>query len=343
MTKTALVVGATGIVGRRIVDHLSESGWNVIGLSRRARESGRVRWIAVELNDLADCRQRLGGLGDVTHVFYAARHDHPEGVAESVDINAAMLTNLVSALEPVAPLRHVHAVHGAKYYDHRVAPGTVLTEDSRRSHEPNFYFEQEDFLRAQSRGKAWSFTTSRPYVVCDRDYPRSVSLIIAVYALIRRELGLKLDFPGSATTFEARLRLTDTGHLARCIAWMAQEPRCAGQAFNVANSDNPSWAALWPGFAEYFGMKSDGPSGTSLVQYMADKGPVWERIVKTHGLAPVPLDAVALWPYGDRHFRREWQAESTMAKARAFGFSETLASADMFARHFVQFGIARKK
>ena len=163
-----------------------------------------------------------------------------------------MLKNLVTVIEPVAKLEHVHAVHGSKYYGHQLGPVPVpLTEDTPRAKNRNFYFEQEDFLRAQSRGKGWTYSTSRPHSFCDPaiDYARSAGLVIAVYAAVQRELGLALDFPGTATGFHVRTQFTDTGLLARCIAWMAKEPRCANQGFNVVNGDYPRWSDLWPQFA----------------------------------------------------------------------------------------------
>ena len=64
----------------------------------------------------------FGGLDSATHVFYAARFDHPEGQPEAVDTNTVMLKNLVNVLERHAPLAHVHAIHGSKYYGHQLGP-----------------------------------------------------------------------------------------------------------------------------------------------------------------------------------------------------------------------------
>jgi hypothetical protein len=47
-------------------------------------------------------------------------------------------------------------------------------------------------------------------------------------------------------------QFTDLRLLARCVAWMAQEPRCANQGFNVVNGDYPRWSDLWPQFARRF-------------------------------------------------------------------------------------------
>src|SRR5215207_9866780 len=131
-TKIAVVAGASGFIGRRIADRLIEAGWNVIGLARKPpAPSHGLRWIAVDLSDAADCRRALREVDRVTHIFYAARYDHPvEGQPEDVKTNAAMLENLVDTLESDA-LEHVHAVHGTKYYGHQLGPVPVpLIEES---------------------------------------------------------------------------------------------------------------------------------------------------------------------------------------------------------------------
>lgn len=343
--KTALVAGASGLIGRRIVEHLlGAGGWNVIGLARSPRESAGMRWIAVDLNDAADCARKLGTLTDVTHIFYAARYDHPEGVPESVEINSAMLENVASAIEPAATLEHVHAVHGSKYYGTQLGPVPIpLTEESPRANNRNFYFVQEDFLRERSRGKQWSYSTSRPHSFCDPavDYARSASMVLAVYGAVQRELGLRLDFPGSDASFLVHTQFTDTALLARAIVWMATEPRCANQSFNVVNGDYPRWSDLWPRIAKTFHMRAGAPSNVKLAAYMADKGPVWDSIVHKHALQPTRLATVALWPYGDYLLRPEWEIRSSMDKARALGFNETLDSGTMFAQHFAQYRAAK--
>ena len=343
--KTAVIAGASGLIGRRIVEQLiAAGGWNVIGLARSPRDSKDMKWIAVNLNDAADCALKLGALKGVTHIFYAARYDHPEGVPESVEINSAMLENVVNVIERIGTLEHVHAVHGSKYYGTQLGPVEIpLTEESPRASNRNFYFNQEDFLRERSRGKAWSYSTSRPHSFCDPavDYARSASLVLAVYAAVQRELGLKLDFPGTDASFHVHTQFTDTALLARAIHWMATEPRCANQSFNVVNGDYPRWADLWPRIARNFHLHAGAPSNVKLAAYMADKGPVWDSIVHKHALQPTKLATVALWPYGDYLLRPEWEIHSSMDKARALGFTETLDSGEMFERHFAHYRAAK--
>ena len=345
LRNTALIAGASGLIGRRIADHLVAAGnWDVIGLARRPPATPGMRWAGVDLTNVGESRRVLGELQTVTHVFYAARFDHPEGRAEPVDTNAAMLANLVTALERSAPMKHVHAVHGSKYYGHQLGPVPVpLSEDTPRARGGNFYFEQEDFLRAQSRGKAWTYSTSRPHAFCDPaiDHPRSFGLVVAVFAAIQRELGLPLDFPGTAATFRARTQFTDLALLARAAVWMATEPRCANQAFNVVNGDQPRWSELWADFAAWFGMKRGVPLGISLAAHMRDKAPVWDSIVARHGLRQTDLDRLVLWAYGDYQLRPDWDVVSSMQKARSFGFHDAIDSVEMFVRQFEHYRARR--
>jgi len=69
-----LVAGAGGLVGRATTDqYLSESGWDVIGLSRRPPQpqTGAAH-VAVDLTDAAACGARLGEIRGVTHIVYGA-------------------------------------------------------------------------------------------------------------------------------------------------------------------------------------------------------------------------------------------------------------------------------
>ena len=333
--QVALIAGATGLVGRRLAQHLKQLGdWEVIGLCRRPDADSPITLLGIDLISPENCRKKLAPLGNVTHVFYTARYDHPEGVSESVDINAAMLRNLVNAIEPVAlGLQHIHLVHGSKYYGHHLGPIPLpMREDSPRAPVANFYFAQEDFIGERQRGKSWTFSMSRPHVFCDFswDQPRSIALLIAVYASILRELGGPFTYPGSAKNFHARTQFTALPLLVRAIAWMGTDPRCANQSYNVVNGDAPRWAELWPRFAEYFGLRAGPVQPLRLAEYMADKEPVWQAMIAKFGLRPTRLSSIVLWSYGNYVFGPEWDIISDMSKARAGGFMGAVDSEKMF-------------
>jgi nucleoside-diphosphate-sugar epimerase len=339
--RVALVAGANGLIGRRVAAHLVSRDWNVVALSRKPYRGPGAQRVVADLTDPEETRAKLAALSDITHVYYCVRADHPEGVSESEETNAAMLRNLVDALEPYASrLAHINLVHGTKHYGHHLGPCAVpAVEDGPRGAGGTYYFAQLDFLSARAVGARWTWSVVRPHAFCyaEPDSPRSLALVIAVLAAIQRELGRPLLFPGSAKSYEARTQFTDLALLARAIEWMAITPQCANQAFNAVNGDYPRWSELWPQLAAMLGVKAGEPAALRLAQYMADKTPVWDTVVTRHGLKPSALDRLVLWHYGDYAFAPEWDIMSSMDKARRCGFGERVDTPDMFKRLFADY------
>jgi progesterone 5beta-reductase/iridoid synthase-like 1,4-enone reductase family protein len=290
--------------------------------------------IAADLTDGKLCRAKLAALTNVTHVHYCARAAHTASVKEPIEVNAAMLHNVIDAIEPVARgLSHVHLVQGSKYYGADLGPyKTPAKESDPRISESNWYYAQEDFIVDRSRGKAWCWSASRPHAICDGELgiTRSIARVIAVYAAILKALGEPLYFPGSAENFHALYQCVDATLLARAIVWMSTVSACANQAFNVTNGDFIRWSNLWPRFAEFFGMAAGPVRTANLAHLMADKAPVWERIVTEHRLRPTPYAQTALWSYGDFVFTPGYDIMSDTLKLRQFGFADCLDTGKMF-------------
>lgn len=332
----ALVVGAQGVIGRNLVEYLSSlEGWNVIGLSRRGGEaSGRVRHIAVDLLDPQDSRDKLGRLGGVTHIFYAAYQDRPSW-AELVAPNLAMLVNVVDAVEPVArDLRHVSLMQGYKVYGAHLGPfkTPAREEDAGRHMPPEFNVDQQRFLEQRQRGKNWTWSAIRPSVVCGfaLGNPMNLAMVIAVYAAISKELGLPLRFPGKPGAYDTLMEVTDAGLLARATVWAATDPRCANQAFNINNGDLFRWNDLWPKIARFFDLEIAPPLPMSLETVMADKAPLWESMMQKHGLTPVPYKDLSSWRFGDFVFSWDYDFFADGSKARRFGFHDFVDTEAMF-------------
>ena len=68
MTQTALVVGASGIVGSAITQLLLDQQWQVAALSRQPSQVPGVTPVAADLQDPASLQQALADLKP-THVF----------------------------------------------------------------------------------------------------------------------------------------------------------------------------------------------------------------------------------------------------------------------------------
>lgn len=340
--KVALVVGAQGVIGRNLIDHLATlDDWRIIGLSRRGGESTeqteRVRHIAVDLLDVVDTRAKLSALNNVTHVFYAAYQDRPTW-AELVPPNLAMLTNVVDTIEAVAPsLAHVSLMQGYKVYGGHLGPfKTPARETDAHFMPPEFMFDQQTLLEARQYGKAWTWSAIRPSVVGGfaLGNPMNLAVAIAVYASMSKELGLPLRFPGKPGAYDHLLEMTDAGLLARATVWAATDPRCANQAFNINNGDLFRWSEMWPKIARDFDLEVAPPLPLSLDTVMADKAPLWQSMIARHGLADTPYRDVSSWRFADFVFSWDYDMFGDGSKARRFGFHEYVETEAMFMRIF---------
>ncbi|CAM4247193.1 nucleoside-diphosphate-sugar epimerase [Paenibacillus endophyticus] len=169
--KTALVVGANGVIGRNLIDYLEQlPDWDIIGVSRRGgdtRGNGRTRYEAVDLLNESETREKLGCLTEVTHIFYAAYQDRLTW-AELVAPNLSMLVNVVDAIEQAASsLRHVSLMQGYKVYGAHLGPFKTPARETDAYHmPPEFNVDQQQFLEQRQPGSSWTWSALRPSVVC---------------------------------------------------------------------------------------------------------------------------------------------------------------------------------
>jgi nucleoside-diphosphate-sugar epimerase len=337
--RVALVVGARGVIGGHLVDHLqADGGWEVIGLSRRGGTDGdRVWHLAVDLLDPEDVRRTLGSLSEVTHVFYAAYQDRPTW-SELVGPNVAMLAATLDAIEPVATgLEHVSLMQGYKVYGAHLGPfRTPAREDDPPHMPPEFNVDQQQLLERRQAGKAWTWSALRPSVVCGFGLgnPMNLAVLIATYATIAKELGVPMRFPGRPGAWTSLLEMTDAGLLAEATVWAATTPACANQAFNITNGDLFRWQDMWPVIADYFELDAAAPLPMSLEEVMADKSDVWDAIVARHDLEPTPYSDVSSWPFGDFVLSWDYDVIADGSKARRLGFTRFVDTRAMFVEIF---------
>lgn len=331
-----------GVCGRALVNHLVDlEGWDVIGLSRRTPDfQTSARYISVDLLDSSAVDRLAADLSGVTHLFYAALQMR-NNIFEEVELNLKMLTHVVEAIERSSKqLRKVVLMEGAKYYGAHLSPyKTPAKEDDPRHMPPNFYYDQEDFLKSRSSGKEWSWTALRPSSICGFAVgnPMNMATVIAVYATLCRELNLPLRYPGSTDAYGRIMEMTDAELLAKAMVWAAEEESCNGQAFNITNGDFNRWENLWPRLAEFFQLPYAPPQRIPLTQFMSDKEPLWRAIVAKHQLLDYPFHDVAGWPFGEAVFNLEYDVMSSTTKARQFGFLEVIDTEEMLLRQLAEF------
>jgi len=196
-----LVAGASGVVGYAAVKHfIAESGCDVVGVSRRMPlDLDGAAFVSVDLNDADACRAVVRAHSDVTHLVYAALFEKPGLVAgwrerDQMETNLRMFANLLDPLvSEAAALEHVALLQGTKAYGSHVRPMKVPAREGRsdRREIPNFYWNQEDYLRSKQNDKAWHFTIFRPVLIVGYSQGSAMNVVpaIGVYAAMLKEVG----------------------------------------------------------------------------------------------------------------------------------------------------------
>jgi nucleoside-diphosphate-sugar epimerase len=347
--KTVLVAGATGLVGYAALKHFTQvPDIDVIAVSRRRPPGVVVRHLALDLTNPAACREAAEALRDVTHLVYAALFELP-GLVEGwrndqqIATNDRMLRNLLGPLIFANPkLRHVTLLQGTKAYGVHVRPLAVPAREGRSEmrEQPNFYWAQEDYLRAAQAGRDWTFTILRPVLIVGEAIGGAMNLIPALgaHAAVMRERGPILPYPGGA---ERVSQAVDADLLARAIDWSGEAPAARNETFNITNGDVFSWPNIWPAIAEAVGMRP-GPDEPFLLQSLGRAD--WDRVRQRFGLlSPALTDFVGLsLEYADYQIRYGHTEPgppaivSTIKIAQA-GFHEVLDTELMFRRWFKVF------
>ncbi|MCH2173868.1 SDR family oxidoreductase [Myxococcota bacterium] len=340
--RKVLVVGALGVIGRAIVEHLAArpDTWEVVGVSRRAPDfETRAEFVSMDLRDARGCREALSPHADASHIVYAALYEKPQLARgwlepDHVEVNRAMLRHLLDGVSH-GSLEHVTLMQGAKAYGGHLGRPVPLPsrERARRVDHNNFYFAQEDELVERAKREGFEWSVLRPQVVCGVAVGSAMNVVagIGAYAVLSRERGLPLVHPGHPHTLT---ECTDARLLASAVEWVATTPGCHGETYNVTNGDLLSWRDAWSRIAEHFGMEVGAPAPRDLAEEMPHLAPLWREIARREGLRVDSLDGLIglSWQYADLI----WANSSAPArpgllssiKIRRSGFHDCMDSED---------------
>ncbi|KAI9877297.1 MAG: hypothetical protein M1830_004308 [Pleopsidium flavum] len=290
---SAIVTGATGILGREIVAALGKDPkqWQTIhALSRSQKEKypSNVKHDTIDLtNNAKGMAEQLHGV-EAEYLFFAA-YLQKETEQENWDVNGAMLKNFLDALEITGAskkLKRVILTTGAKQYGvHLGQPKNPMEESDPwiegPDRPPNFYYNQQNILKDYSKRGNWDWVVTYPNDVIGVAKGNFMNLAtsLGLYAAVNKEIDGTLPFPGSEKFYTLFDSFTYSRLHASFNLWAALEPKCANQAFNVVNGDNESWQNMWPKLARRFGCKIpedqfSGPTPDASEMKLAERPPI---------------------------------------------------------------------
>ncbi|WP_250474907.1 SDR family oxidoreductase [Caballeronia sp. GAFFF1] len=341
MNKQALIIGATGVIGRNLAEHLQTHGdWSITGVSRgRTPAPAGVESIIADLTSASSVAQALSGR-DFTHVFFTA-WSRQATEAENIRVNGAMVANVLAALGPSGALEHAALVTGLKHYlgpfeayAKGEIPATPFREEQGRQPVDNFYYEQEDRLFDAARQFGFGWSVHRPHSIIGFAIGNAMNMgvTLAVYANLCKATGEPFVFPGSAAQWNGLTDMTDARLLARHLEWAATWPEARNEDFNVVNGDVFRWKWMWERIANYFGIEPAPFDGETrpLEGRMQHAGKTWAEIAARHALAEPEVDKLVSWWHTDADLGRPMEVLTDMTKSRKAGFLDYQSTPDAF-------------
>ena len=340
MPVSALVVGASGIVGNSLSNHLVQRGWHVHGLARRPpSDIEGVTPVVADLLDPASVRSALQSLRP-EYVFITTWLRQKTEI-ENIKVNRAMVRNLLDVLSLSASVKHVSLVTGLKHYlgpfdayGKGLLPSTPFREEQPRLDIENFYYAQEDELFAAAARDGFGWSVHRPHTIIGYALGNAMNMgvTLAIYATICRESGRPFVFPGSAVQWNGLTDMTDARLLARHLEWASTTEVARNQAFNVVNGDIFRWSWMWSRLAGCFGLQpSPYPEEPlPLERQLADAGPLWTEIAREHNLVETDVAAITSAWHTDADLGRPIEVVTDMSKSRKLGFLDYQATDESF-------------
>ncbi|HET9684562.1 MAG TPA: NAD-dependent epimerase/dehydratase family protein, partial [Gemmatimonadaceae bacterium] len=248
---TALVTGATGLVGSHVVERLCRDGWRVRALVRDKARASWLETLGVELatGDTLRADSLPPAMRGADVVFHAAAAVTPDGGWEAFRRpNVEGTRNVVDATSAAgARLVHVSSVAvygaGARYSaEGRTSEETPLAPLGERSYYARSKRESELLvMQAHAEGRLWA-TAVRPDVVYgarDRQFvPRIAKLL---------RLGVAPVIGGGRST----LAVVHAANVADGMVRAAMHDDAGGRAYNLANDYDVT-------VAEFFRLAGEG-------------------------------------------------------------------------------------
>ncbi|KAL1372422.1 hypothetical protein HN51_002579 [Arachis hypogaea] len=341
----ALVVGVTGMAGLSLAQALKHPDclggpWKVYGAARSQPNwfppSTVDHFIAFDAVDSASTHSNLSPIAhEVTHLFWVTVQ-FPGDEEANVAVNTTMLHNVLTTLKssPSSRLSHVTLQTGTKHYmgpiqdptrsNQLVGHEPPFHEDMPRLPYPNFYYALEDLLASHAPSLTYSVHRSSIIIGASSRSGHNALVMVGAYAAVCRHLGVPFRYPGNRYTWEHFCDMTDARVLAQQHVWAAVTEKAKNEAFNCMNGDLFTWKSMWKFYSEVYDVEfkpfDESDEEFDVLEFMRDKGKVWDEIVEKHGLQKTKLEEIAQFNAMKPVLHFNFQHVSSINKSREYGF-----------------------
>lgn len=201
-----------------------------------------------------------------------------------------------------------------------------------------FYYSQVDILKRLSArpGSTWTFTEVRPDTIIGfvpgtnyMNVAQGLGFYLALYAHVHGE-GAICRYPGTPAGYRSKHTDSSQDVIAKEEIFAVLHPeKCGnGQAFNVADGEIVTFADVWSGICEYFGLKGEPPveddeKRETVGQFMDKYGDQWQGLQKVMGLKDINVLGHNWW-FVERILQIPFDRQFDLSSAREVGFQETV-------------------
>ncbi len=273
-TRSALVTGATGFIGGRLVSSLLEGGWAVRACGRRPRPDDLpppAEYQAVDLAGGGDLAPLVDGITHVFHLAGASSSNADEAEMERANVTAT--ANLVEAVPSGQLERFVHMSSTSVYGEEEPLPQPVQEDAEPRPSRAygKAKWRTEQVVQEAVRG-GLPGVVLRPVSVYG---PGNVKLLAsAILDVAVEAFGGARSVPVAAEPIEQRLVHIDD--LLAATLHVAEADDVVGRAFNVVDGLYPSSHEIARIVAGHFDLEVDLADDP-------DAGPPYEDRQRWHG------------------------------------------------------------
>ena len=275
--KVALVTGANGITGSAIIKHLVKNTTDadfsaIIATSRTPLvfdvSDPRLTFIAIDfLKPASELIPTLkDSLSSVTHVYFSSYIHNNNFVALNAS-NEALFQNFIASVPQVAPnLQNIVLQTGGKHYGVHLSPVPAPCYEyyprTLPFNVPNFYFDQEDRLKAASEASGrWSWNVIRPDAIigaAPKPQGMNEAITLLVYILTCKKMGEEPLMPTNEFYWNGFEDGSDIRLIADLTVWAStsEKPEVKNQEFNINNGEVFTWRWMWPRLTKLLGVET---------------------------------------------------------------------------------------